>query len=233
MKLQASGNDAAAEVELEYKRNYVRKQLAVSLTKYVGEIMATSVDVAWPTLPGSHMTPSTPALEFVKDVIQVFSLDPDVANETSILKKSALTQMGMHEYSEESRWLDPCASFVLPNVFCDACDTCTNLNLCVQQEKAGDWVCADCGTAFDKSFIEWRLVEMMNKKSVQFQVQDLRCPKTNAVATGLMSTTNGKGVEYVGDFDRPAFIRDLGVLKRVAGAYDLPWLGETVEGLLE
>ena len=101
LKLQKNGEVDIAEVELEYKRSYVRKQLAVSLTKYVAEIMATSVDVTWPTLPGSHMSPSTPALEFVKDVIKVFDLELEVANETSILKKSALTQMGMHEYSEE------------------------------------------------------------------------------------------------------------------------------------
>ena len=74
---------------------------------------------------------------------------------------------------------------------------------------------------------------MMNKKTVQFQVQDLRCPKTNAVATGLMSTTSESSIPYVGDFDREGFLCELGVLQRVAGAYDLPWLAETVDGLLE
>lgn len=234
--LLAGGEDvqevAVQEKELEFKKNYVRKQMAVTFTKYVGEILATSVDVVWPSLPGSHLAPTTPALEFVKSVVKVLFLDRDVSAEATILKKSALTQMGMHEYSEQCKWVDPCASFVLPNVFCDGCDSCVNLNLCVKGEEDGGWFCEECGSEYDKGFIEWRLVEMMNKKSVQYQVQDLRCPKTNAVAKGYMGVVSETCSVWRGDFDRERYVRDLGVLRRIAEGFELEWLGETVEGLL-
>ena len=227
------------ERTLAMKKRYVGKQVAGTLTKYVGEILSKSFDIEWPDLPGSHLEPSTPALEFVKSVLKVFDLDSDVINETSILKKSALTQMGMHEYSEESKWLDPCNSFILPNVFCEHCDGCMNLNLCVEVEEGGEeegaatkgWTCGECGTKFESGFIEWRLVEMMQTKSTQFLVQDLRCPKTNAVARGVMSKTSDSSIPFVGDFDRESFLKELGVLKRISKTYGLHWLGETVQNL--
>ena len=228
------------EKMLAAKKKYVGKQVAGTLTKYVGEILAKSFDIEWPDLLGSHLEPTTPALEFVKSVTKVFDLDSDVVNETSILRKSALTQMGMHEYSEESKWTDPCNSFILPNVFCEHCDSCMNLNLCVEIEDGGEeeadggakgWTCGECGSKFEADFIEWRLVEMMQTKSTQFLVQDMRCPKTNAVARGLMSKTSDSSIPYVGDFDRDSFIKELGVLKRISNSYGLDWLGETVNNL--
>ena len=252
--LQRKEEDMAVDVEsemLEVKRKYVGKQIASTFTKYLGDILANSFEVEWPDLPGSHLTPASPALDFVRSVIKVFSLDSDVVNETAVLRKSALTQIGMHEYSEESKWVDPCNSFILPNVFCEHCECCTNLNLCVvnsgddeEEAEVGEdgsplqrsdvlgWSCEECKGRYDMDFIEWRLVEMMQIKSTQFLAQDFRCPKTNAVAKGLMTRTSEVSIPYEGDFDRVSFLKELSILKRVAKAHQMEWLGETVDNLL-
>ena len=96
------------------------KQLSTSMTKYVGEIMdnrggSEEDRLKLAELPGGRgqvRSGEPPALEFVKNICKIFELDKDVSSEVLVLKKSLLTQMGMHEYSSEAEWSNPCKEYV-------------------------------------------------------------------------------------------------------------------------
>eukprot|EP00593_Proboscia_inermis_P011260 CAMPEP_0171308434 /NCGR_PEP_ID=MMETSP0816-20121228/18586_1 /TAXON_ID=420281 /ORGANISM="Proboscia inermis, Strain CCAP1064/1" /LENGTH=213 /DNA_ID=CAMNT_0011791345 /DNA_START=207 /DNA_END=848 /DNA_ORIENTATION=- len=208
----------------------------------VGEILKdnnTSTN-QFPILPGSHLSFTNPALEFIKAVLEVLKLDGECEHEVLVLRKSLLSQIGVEEYSSEVAWRNPCASFVLPHVFCSECHEARDLNLCVlpECEDEGDsdikkqWECEDCGIPYDQSTIEWRLVRYIQRKSIQYQLQDLRCTKTHAVATNCLARQSGTCAEFRLDLPRRDMVEELRLLNNIAGFYELEWLTETTDSLM-
>jgi len=252
------------EEEVAFKKKYMAKQLSSAMTDYVGKITANGFPTTeerdrMEALPGAYggagaaqasRRGSPPALEFVKNVCRVFEMDEDVRTEVTIMKKSLLTQMGMHEYSEDAAWTNPCREFVLPNLFCDRCGMGRNLNLCCvrgreggggEQEEFNDgggdlgggdgkgWFCFECDAEYDKEGIEARLVSLVTQKSLGYIVQDLRDKKTRKVCRGLMDSHGEGGGDWVPDVEKEAFEDELAVVGKIAEYYGMDWLGEVVE----
>lgn len=46
------------------------------------------------------------------------------------LRKQALAEVGVRQFSAEGLYSDPCVSFVLPDVICTFCNLCRDLDLC-------------------------------------------------------------------------------------------------------
>lgn len=46
------------------------------------------------------------------------------------LRKQALAEVGVRQFSAEGLYRDPCVSFVLPDVICSFCNLCRDLDLC-------------------------------------------------------------------------------------------------------
>ena len=116
---------------LSYKKKMISKHFAHYLTRVVGELIEEGGGPeSFPQLPGSHLHLSNPALEFVKNVLEVLDLDPDVKQEVIYLKKSLFAQIGIQEYSSATQWKNPAASFVLPDVYCMECHECYDVDLC-------------------------------------------------------------------------------------------------------
>ena len=63
-------------------------------------------------------------------MLVVLDLDPDVKQEVIYLKKSLFAQIGIQEYSAESKWKNPAATFVLPDVYCIERQECFDVDLC-------------------------------------------------------------------------------------------------------
>ncbi|CAN7942123.1 unnamed protein product, partial [Ixodes pacificus] len=82
------------------------------------------------TIPGSHLSQSSPALEFVKAVCQVLSLDGNITQEVTKLRRDLLRLIGVGEFSDQATWRDPCLSFILTEVICKTCNNCRDLDLC-------------------------------------------------------------------------------------------------------
>ena len=109
----------------------ISKHFAHYLTRAVGELVEEGGGPeSFPQLPGSHLALANPALEFVKNVLIVLDLDPDVKQEVIYLKKSLFAQIGVQEYSAETHWKNPAAVFVLPDVYCMECHECYDVDLC-------------------------------------------------------------------------------------------------------
>lgn len=116
---------------LRYKKKMISKHFAHYLTRVVGELIEEGGGPeSFPQLPGSHLHLSNPALEFVKNVLIVLDLDPDVKQEVIYLKKSLFAQIGVQEYSSATKWQNPAAAFVLPDVYCMECHECYDVDLC-------------------------------------------------------------------------------------------------------
>jgi len=166
----------------------------------------------------------------------VLELDGDVRHEVQILKKSLLAQVGVQEYSSATKWSNPCASFVLPDVFCLECNESRDVDLCVlpssDEEREHDWECYECGNPYDREDIERRLIDALHKKCTRYQIQDLRCTKTEKVATRAMTKLSECSAPLKLDIPRRELLSQVYTLRNLAKYYDLEWLLESANSVL-
>ena len=223
---------------LNYKKKMISKHFANYLTRVVGELIEDGGgEESFPKLPGSHLHLTNPALEFVKNVLVVLDLDPDVKQEVIYLKKSLFAQIGVQEYSAATKWMNPAAAFTLPDVHCTECHECRDVDLCVtlpedEESLQRQWLCAGCGSPYDVDNVERRLVDIVQKKCIRYQLQDLRCTKTQQVAIRSLSRTSECSAALKLDIPRDEFLGQLTILRNLANFYELEWLLETTNGVL-
>ena len=229
---------------IAYKKKLISKHFASDITRAVGEIIKEGGGPeSFLKLPGSHLDLISPVLEFVKSVIAVLELDPDVDTEVQIMKKSLFAQIGMQEYSQEAKWTNPCTNFILPDVFCTECQESRDVDLCIlspmeynddgTERQQRNWTCEDCHTPYDVDSIECRLVEIIGKKCVRYQLQDLRSKSSGQVSRRVLSSKSADAKELKADISREEVASQLWILHNLASYYNLEWLLETTEELLE
>ncbi|XP_039270554.2 DNA polymerase epsilon catalytic subunit A-like [Styela clava] len=192
----------------------------------------------FPILPGSHLSLTNPTLEFVKSACKVLSLDSHVTTQVQHLKRNLLKLIGVGEFSSSAEWNDPCASFVLGEVVCVTCNHCRDLDLCREyqtldgQEKIV-WMCESCGTAYDISWIENRLIESLQSQAASHVLQDLSCKKCNGIKQGNLS----RYCECAGDFEVTIpvskFTNTIKIFQNIAEHAGMPLLLETVKWFSE
>ncbi|CAE7911420.1 Pole, partial [Symbiodinium sp. KB8] len=85
---------------------------------------------AFPQRPGSHLKMSNTALEFVKPVCHVLSLDRSVDDEVSKLRRALLRLVGVADFTPQSEFVDPCLTYIIPDMVCQRCNSCRDLDLC-------------------------------------------------------------------------------------------------------
>mmetsp|Transcript_10051 Transcript_10051/g.21731 ORF Transcript_10051/g.21731 Transcript_10051/m.21731 type:complete len:889 (+) Transcript_10051:1-2667(+) len=238
--LAAVKEDLSAEEQLvRYKKKLVSKHFSSYLTRAVGEILKDGGGPeAFPKLPGSHLKLYSPALEFVKNILVVLELDPDVEREVAMLKKSLFSQLGVQEYSSQTKWVNPCASMVLPDLFCTECNEARDVNLCALPPADEDGVisntlkCIDCATPYDYDVVESRLVEIVQRKSTRYQIQDLRDSKSGQVAIRALSKQSESSQPLQNDISQRSVRSEMRILHNLSRYYELPWLEEETKGVL-
>eukprot|EP00640_Fibrocapsa_japonica_P005019 CAMPEP_0113949516 /NCGR_PEP_ID=MMETSP1339-20121228/76025_1 /TAXON_ID=94617 /ORGANISM="Fibrocapsa japonica" /LENGTH=202 /DNA_ID=CAMNT_0000956999 /DNA_START=49 /DNA_END=657 /DNA_ORIENTATION=- /assembly_acc=CAM_ASM_000762 len=192
---------------------------------------------SFPRLPGSHLDLKSPGLEFVKAVCHVLSLDPVVELEVQVLRRSLLAQVGVREFAPEAQFVDPCQSVTLPDVVCAFCSTCTTLDLArhpsaLDPNKEVRWKCEACDQPYDTKKMELQLVEMIQRQSVRFQLQDLRCQKCNTVFTKMMAPHCDCSGNLVSDESGQGFLSRLHTIRRIASFHGFEWVVEAVDDIL-
>jgi DNA polymerase epsilon subunit 1 len=229
-----TGND---EDLMAYRKKQISKHFATYLTRAVDEILKDGPDDAiLPPLLGDASRPLSPALEFIKNLIKVLELDPAVEKEVQALKRSLLTQVDVAEYSQAAVWTNPCPKFILPDVFCGECQDSRDVNLCyipprepgADEQFQHDWVCEDCGTPYDITVVEHRLVHLAHLKLVRYQLQDLRCKKTKRVATRALAFTDNLQLDNPPD----QAYAELRLLHSLAELHGLETLRVTTTGVM-
>uniref|UniRef100_A0A3Q3AUJ4 DNA polymerase epsilon catalytic subunit n=1 Tax=Kryptolebias marmoratus TaxID=37003 RepID=A0A3Q3AUJ4_KRYMA len=184
---QAVGDLSALPGMISFSQEYVASELTQNIftitqkiqKKVTGSRNVTQTSELFPVLPGSHLPLNKPALEFVKYVCQVLSLDANIVNQVNKLKRDLLRLVDVGEFSEEAQFRDPCNSYILPEVICHHCNFCRDLDLCKDPSMAQDgsvlpqWFCSSCQVQYEKDSIEMALVEALQKKLMSYTLQDL------------------------------------------------------------
>lgn len=196
--------DPVKEKEVGFAKKVVGRKLTRKLLSTVQTILAnqklapTHPEIAetliFPVLPGSHLRPTNPALEFVKTVCHVLGLAKELSVEVQVLKRNLLDLVGVREFADQAIFKNPCDILKLPSVICTQCQSSRDLDLCRDPERLpqlvehhseggqirrqlapprnSSWLCP-LGHLLDTQSIEIRLIEYVQRLILQYQLQDV------------------------------------------------------------
>lgn len=106
------------------------------LTQKIHRKLPTTEETSsFPRLPGTQSKTINPALEFIKSVCKVLSLDSSISEEVSKLKRNMLKLINIGEFSDAAVWHDPCITVILPEVICKVCNHCRDIDLCKDEHR--------------------------------------------------------------------------------------------------
>merc|ERR1711908_43076 len=91
--------------------------------------------------------------------------------------------------AEVQSGVEPSLILVLPDVICHSCQDVFDLDICRNKmvtEASEVWPCKQCGEPLDKDLIERRLIDILNKRVVAYQMQDLKCQNCKMVTNSLV-----------------------------------------------
>jgi len=218
---------------LRYRQKMVTRHFATYLTRAVSEIMKDFNEQS-----KNASVVENPVLEFIKSVMTVLELDHEVDAEVHVLKRSLLAQVGVAEYSSLAKWENPCQTFMLPDVFCKECRESRDVNLCYippameDDAKHMHWLCDNCGAEYDTEDIERRLVKHVHQRMMRYQMQDIRCSKTNRVATHTLSRVSACGADFQLDISPESVESELQTLLDLSRNHELGELYQVTRGIL-
>jgi DNA polymerase epsilon subunit 1 len=224
----------------------LKRQIAGLIRRQKDEMLHPELasDYSFPVLPGSHLHFTNPALQLVKSLMQVLSLDKNITMEARLLRKELLALFEIREFSNEARFENPSESLKIPQVICENCTMARDLDFCRDEdlipilgENGADnivrpWKCNFCDGEYDRLALEERLISEVEAVVAEWNTQDLKCGKCGTLRVNdFMEHCACSGVwgEVV---KRADVVRKLKVFDRVAGSYGLRMLGVVVEGVL-
>jgi len=239
---QATGEPLTAS---EYAQDLIKGELTQRLFGVTQKIhkklppetgLEEGEESVFPSLPGSHLQLTHPALEFVKALYKVLTLDSAILEPVNQLRRNLLKLIGVGEFSDVAEWKDPCISFILPEVICKQCNHCRDIDLCKDPHvsEVADtpvWVCAsaDCRTPYDTSEIEHQLIDAIQRKVMGYTLQDLQCLKCKEIKMMNLAshcTCAGKFKTLIAAKDLAKLLK---TFKSIATHYGMPLLKEVVQ----
>lgn len=173
-------------------------------------------------------------LEFVKTICKVLSLDKTLDDEVFKLKKSLLKLINVREFSKESEFTNPCSSFILCDEICTFCNASRDMDFLRDPNLLhGKWNCIFCDHPFNKAAIEAKLVEIVQKKSLSYQQQDLICEKCKQVkAENMLDTCSSCYGKFKCKLSTEEFTQILHTFQNIAQTHKFKWLEETISTML-
>lgn len=127
-----------------------------------------------------------PAIEFIKALCKILTVDPVITEELDSLRKNMLRLVGLGEFSDKAVWKDSSQSYILNEIICQACNHCRDLDLLkdkhrVMKDGSPVWLCAQCYVNYDTEEIEKRLIDSLNRKLMSYNLQDLQCVRCHEI----------------------------------------------------
>ncbi|XP_016146771.1 DNA polymerase epsilon catalytic subunit A-like [Sinocyclocheilus grahami] len=243
---QPTGDVSALPGLITFSQEYVSSELTqnfFTITQKIQKKVSSTRSVTlpsemFPVLPGSHLPLNNPALEFIKYVCQVLSLDANIVNQVNKLKRDLLRLVDVGEFSEDAQFRDPCKSYVLPEVICHHCNFCRDLDLCKDPAVSQDgsvlpqWFCSNCQAQYDTESIEMALVEALQKKLMSYTLQDLECAKCKGVKEANMLLYCSCAGDFNLSFTTKSFTEQVEVFRNIAAHYNMNFLLETIDWVL-
>ncbi|XP_035661114.1 DNA polymerase epsilon catalytic subunit A-like [Branchiostoma floridae] len=241
------GDSSTTPSTVHYAQELVAGEMAQKLygitqkihKKIAGTRSRTDPAEEFPSLPGSHLPLNNPALEFVKSICKVLSLDSNITNQVNKLRRDLLKLIGVGDFSEQAEFKDPSLSYILPEVICKVCNYCRDIDLCkdpllVQDGTAAPaWQCCHCGSQYDVDAIEHSLVSSLHKKSMAFVLQDLQCLKCKGVKDLNLPIYCKCAGDFTNTIGVQQFAEKLRIFRNIARHYSMAVLEDTVEWFVQ
>jgi DNA polymerase epsilon subunit 1 len=200
----ATQKDVGRLKEHEDSREFISRRLTRRMLKVVGGLLdrhrndmmdeETLPQWEFPILPGSYLHMTNPMLEFVKFACAVFALSKEFQIEVGLLKRSLLELVGIREFASEATFQNPCEPLKLSNVPCRHCDALRDFDFCRDPELSTNirdanmrWMCPNCDGEYDRTMIEFSLIESVYELERRFAQQDLRCNKCKQIKSDNVS----------------------------------------------
>jgi DNA polymerase epsilon subunit 1 len=220
----------------------LKRQVAGLIRRQKDELLHPELasDYSFPSLPGSHLKLSNPALQLVKSLMQVLSLDKNIVLEARLLRKELLALFEVREFSSEARFENPSSSARVEGVICDNCTLARDLDFCRDEDLIPDegtgvarpWKCSFCDAEFPRLELEERLISSVQAILAEWTTQDAKCSKCGGLRINdFMEHCACSGV-WVSTVKREVVVGKLKVFGRVAEYYGLKMLGVVVQGVL-
>ncbi|GBE84413.1 DNA polymerase epsilon catalytic subunit A [Sparassis crispa] len=245
----ATQHNASKTQELEASRDFIARRLTRKLLRTVGSIQERHRDAQmdedalaeweFPLLPGSHLHLTNPLLEFVKFACAVFGLAKEYQIEVGLLKRNLLEVVGVREFAGEAAFHNPCEPLRLANVPCRHCDGLRDFDFCRDPELLprtlevnARWLCVVCGGEYDRTMIEFALMDMVFDLERRFAQQDLRCGKCKKIQSDNVSRHCACSGSYQLSMSKADVRRKLRTIVNVSLAHNLPRLRECAQTML-
>ncbi|KAJ3375373.1 DNA polymerase epsilon catalytic subunit [Allomyces arbusculus] len=223
------------EAWIQSKRALVQTKYKRRLLQLVPRFQRSEHGVDGMTFPsrlGAHLALTSPTLEFVKDLVTIMALDPDIDDAVRILRRNLLDVLRVREFAPEAQFANPCLPLVVPHVVCMACNATADLDFTRDPTLRGlKWACARCGAAYSKVDLEARLLDMVENAVLAHQVQDLVCSKCHLVKRENLNAHCGCSGAFVlaAKDGRTAFVRKVQVIAALAVMHGMEYLREVCE----
>lgn len=242
-QLRPRGDGFAEEVQ------HFAQNLTGQLLEKIHEIREKTPTLTFPKVPSSLNSEDirrNPALEFVRSLCYVLSLDAAASEEVAAMRRSLLRLLGVREFASEAQFTDPALPVPLHDVICTYCNAVVDLDIARdarlwtdqgQEQSVQDgtesskpyWACEYCGNPYDMHQIELDLIRTAQKLYSAYQVQDLICKRCNMVKRENMTLhCNCSGSPFELSVDRPMLHKQLHALRSVADFHKFEFLLETV-----
>ncbi|KAH8103388.1 hypothetical protein BXZ70DRAFT_925423 [Cristinia sonorae] len=245
----ATQMDEVKEKEMLSSQEFIARKLTRKVLRVVGSIMERHRDAMmdeqelakweFPLLPGSHLNMTNAALEFVKFVCAVFVLSKEHQIEVGLLKRNLLELVGVREFASEAAFQNPCEPLKMANVPCRHCDALRDFDFCRDPELLPDglevnakWTCDDCGGEFDRTMIEFALIDMVHELERRFSQQDLRCSKCKQIQSDNISRHCRCSGNYQLTISKADVRRKLRTIVNVSIVHNLLRLRECAQSIL-
>lgn len=209
-------------------------QIVQRIYKKVPQSVLTIQEYPNLDLDGKERKSINPALELIKSVCKVLSLDKEIESEVYNLQRNMLRLIKIGSFSDSVEWKDPCISLILPEVICKACnhtrdiDLCKD-NFCIIEESRYMWKCPLCKINYDNEEIEFLLIDVLNRKSMGYILQDLQCCKCNEIKRENMNLLCSCSGDFKTLISRDEIVKFVKICKSVARKCNMETLMEIVE----
>ncbi|KAF8632650.1 hypothetical protein AX17_004783 [Amanita inopinata Kibby_2008] len=242
-------HDVMKSQESELVIEFITRKLTRRLLRTVGSIserydramldVETAAEWDFPVLPGSYLHLTNPSLEYIKFVCAVFALAKDYQVEIGILKRNLLELVGIREFANDATFRNPCEPIKLSNVPCRHCDALKDFDFCRDLDLLPNntdinpkWLCSNCGGEYDKTSIEFTLIEVVRHLEITFSQQDLRCSKCQQIQSDNVSRYCNCSGSYQLTRARQDVRRQLRTMVNIAYVHNLNRLKECAQTLL-
>lgn len=196
--------DPGKTKEMEAVVEFIGRRLTRKLLKVIGNVQdrfressmgdEAFEDFEFPIRPGSYLPLTSPVLELVKFTCAIFALAKEHHVEIGLLKRNLLELINVREFSNDAIFRNPCEPLKLPNVPCRHCDVLRDFDFCRDPELIPNnlevspkWLCSNCGGEYDRTAIEFALMQMVLTIERTFAQQDLRCSKCQQIRSDNVS----------------------------------------------